>query len=89
VSRPVEVTVTLGPEQVEVIARRVAEIVRADPPGPPPRSPYLSPVEAAEVLRCRKRRVYELVADGRLARHGEGRRLLVSRREVEKLAAGR
>ena len=86
--RSVEVTITLGPDQVEVIAQRVAEIVRAEQPAPAPSSPYLSPAEAAGVLRCRKRRVYELVGDGRLCRHGEGRRLLVSRAEVERLAAG-
>jgi hypothetical protein len=32
--------------------------------------------------------VYQLVADGRLSRHGDGRRLLVEREEVERLAAG-
>jgi hypothetical protein len=35
-----------------------------------------------------RRRVYELVGDGRLSRHGDGRRLLVSRAAVERLAAG-
>lgn len=51
-------------------------------------SPYLTADEAADVLRCRRRRIYELCSDGRLTRHGEGRRLLVARAEVERLAAG-
>lgn len=59
-----------------------------------PATPYLTTAEAAvllgygENLARGRRRVYELVSDGRLTRHGAGRRLLVSREEVERLAAG-
>ena len=56
-----------------------------DEPAPP--SPFMTAEEAAVFLCCRKRRVYELVGDGRLTRHGEGRRLLLSRDEVRRLAA--
>jgi excisionase family DNA binding protein len=51
-------------------------------------SPYVTPDEAAELLRCGRRRIYDLVADGRLSRHGDGRRLLVRREEVLRLAEG-
>ncbi len=49
---------------------------------------YMTSDEAADYLRCRRgpRRIYELVAEGRLTRHGQGRRLLLSRKEVEALA---
>lgn len=52
------------------------------------RRPYMTPDEAADYLRCTRRRVYELCGDGRLSRHGEGRRLLLLRAEVEALAGG-
>lgn len=49
--------------------------------------PYMTPDEAAEYLRCTRKRVYDLVGGGRLARYGEGRRLLLRRADVEALAA--
>jgi excisionase family DNA binding protein len=52
-------------------------------------SPFLTPDEAAELLRCGRRRIYDLVRDGRLRRCGEGRRLLVRREDVFQLAKGR
>ena len=55
-----------------------------------PMSAFVNTREAAVILRCehRPRRVYELVYDGRLTRAGDGRRLLLYRDEVERLAAG-
>ncbi len=52
--------------------------------------PYMTSDEAADYLRCGRgrRRIYELVAEGRLTRHGQGRLLLLSRKEVEALARG-
>lgn len=73
----------LPPEALEELRQALA------PASPRPVPMFLSADEAAAILRCRKRRVYELVADGRLSRHGEGRRLLLSRVEVESLARGR
>ncbi len=58
-------------------------------PEPEPRGgPYMTPDEAAEFLRCTRKRVYDLAGSGRLARYGEGRRLLLKRAEVEALARG-
>jgi hypothetical protein len=57
-----------------------------------PASPWMTASEAGGYLRpdapARGRRVYELVGDGRLGRFGDGRRLLVRRDEVERLATG-
>ena len=55
-----------------------------------PTSAFVNLKEAAAILRCehRPRRVYDLVHDGRLARAGDGRRLLLFREEVDRLAAG-
>jgi excisionase family DNA binding protein len=79
---PVEELAPLVDRLVEILGDRLSA-----PPLRPP-SPWLTADEAAEVLRCRRRRVYELVRDGRLARHGDGRRLLLARADVERLAAG-
>jgi excisionase family DNA binding protein len=53
-------------------------------------SPYMNADEAAEYLRLPRgvRRLYELVADGTLSRHGTRGHLLVLREEVEALASG-
>lgn len=53
-----------------------------------PVSEYVNPEEAAEILRVNKRRVYGLVNERRLTKHGPGRKLLLSRAEVQALAEG-
>jgi excisionase family DNA binding protein len=78
----VPVIAELPPESVDALRSALA----APMPTPQPTSPLLASDEAADLLRCRRRRVYELVADGRLTRCGDGRRLLVRRDEVERLA---
>ncbi len=50
--------------------------------------PYMTANEAADFLRCTRKRIYDLTSDGRLVRYGEGRRLLLKRSEVEALAHG-
>lgn len=73
----------LPPESVEALRAALGPA-----PSPVP-SPYVTADEAAELLRCRRRRIYELVSDGRLSRHGDGRRLLLARGQVLRLASGR
>jgi len=86
----VPIQAELGAEAIEVL-RAVVGAPAAVPAQRP--SPYMTAAEAGAYLRPAdpargRRRVYELVGDGRLARHGEGRALLVSRAEVEQLARG-
>ena len=50
-------------------------------------SPYMTPLQAAEWLGCNRRRIDDLCSAGRLRRHHEGRRLLLSRVEVEALVS--
>lgn len=70
--------VELSPQALELLRGALADEV-----APHARtSPFVTPDEAAELLRCRRRRIYELVGDGRLKRHGDGRRLLLRRDEV-------
>jgi excisionase family DNA binding protein len=50
-------------------------------------SPYMTPAQAAQWLGCHRRRIDDLCRQGRLQRHHEGRRLLLSRAEVEALVS--
>lgn len=52
-------------------------------PAPASTSPYLTIPEAAEVLRCRRQRIDDLLSQRRLTRIKEGRRTLVRRDEIE------
>lgn len=49
------------------------------------KSPYLTVHEAAEYLRCKPQRIYNLCAEGRLTRNHDGSRLLLLADEVEGL----
>jgi len=78
------------PEDVlEALVERVAERVlarldingRTDPE-------YLTPAEAADLLRCSRQRVYDLLSARRLRRYKDGARVLVSRAEIDAYLAG-
>jgi excisionase family DNA binding protein len=47
----------------------------------------LTCAEAAELLRCKRQRIDDLLSAGRLSRFKEGGRTLVSRAEVEALVS--
>jgi excisionase family DNA binding protein len=47
------------------------------------RSPYLTIPEAAELLRCSRQRVDDLLSQRRLRRYKDGARTLVLRAEIE------
>jgi excisionase family DNA binding protein len=87
VTTPLTIALELGPEQVEALAQRVAEIVaeRHRPPDPPD---LLSVEEVAEILRSSKKRVYRMTSDGRLQKVKDGGRVLVPRSEVERHLGG-
>jgi excisionase family DNA binding protein len=75
----------IPPELVEAIAQRAALLMRQLELEENPPSPYMTVDEAAEFLRCRPKRIYDLRTSGRLARYSEGGRALVLRAEVERL----
>ena len=84
---PLTVTFDFTPDQVEVIARRVADIVTARTPAPAA-SKYLTVPEAADLLRSKPQRVYDLVSATVLTRHKDGARVLLLRAEVEAYLGG-
>ena len=74
---------------IEAVAQRAAEIVLDHLAAERHRPKYLSVAEAAQLMRAKPQRVYDLLSSGRLTRHKDGRRVLVSRAEIEMhLAAG-
>lgn len=79
---------TLPPEALEAIAQRAAELLAERLPAGPT-SPYLTPAEAAEYLRCTsKQRIYDLVHQGALVPRRDGTRLLLHRDTLDAYLAG-
>ncbi len=81
------VELVLSDDQVDAIARRVAELL-ASSSAPPLASELLTVREAAEFLRCSRQRVDNLLSQGRLPRVKEGRRTLIARAALERYLAG-
>jgi excisionase family DNA binding protein len=82
----IELTVRLTDEQLAEIAERAAALI---PTGAPAVSPWLNVVEAAERLRCRKDRIYDLIALGKLHPRRDGRRVLLHRDDLDGYIEGR
>ncbi len=84
-----DLALTLPPEELQKLAAQLAPILleqlRAEL-APPPR--LLTVPEAAAYLRGKPQRVYDLLSDGRLTRHKDGRRVLIDRQELEHYLAG-
>jgi excisionase family DNA binding protein len=67
---------------VETIAERAAALVLERLDGKAKQPELLSVPEAAELLRCSRQRVYDLLSAGRLERLKDGSRVLVRRADV-------
>ena len=72
-------------ELVEAIAQRAAQLARQRELDANPPSPYVTAEEAAQFLRCKPKRIYDLRSSGRLSRFNEGGRALVLREELKRL----
>jgi hypothetical protein len=72
-------------ELVERVADRVARRLEALPTTQP--GDLLSIAEAAELLRCKPQRLYDLRCAGRLPRTVEGGRAVVRRSDIERLVS--
>jgi excisionase family DNA binding protein len=77
--------VELPPDVVEALVEQVAAMVleRLAEHAPAARSEYLTVAEAAEVLRAKPQRVYDLLSAGRLTRYRDGSRVLIARVELD------
>ena len=79
-----ELRVHLPDDVLEFVAERAAAIVleRLADEHRNGDSEFVSVAEAAELLRAKPQRIYDLLSDGRLSRHKDGSRVLVSRSEL-------
>jgi excisionase family DNA binding protein len=68
---------TLVPRLADELAPRIADELERRA------APFLTVDEAAEYLRCDRQRIYDLCSSGRLTRHKDGSRVLISRLELE------
>lgn len=72
-------SIDFPPELVDEIARRAAEIIQRDRV----RSPWMTTEECADYMRCDRKRVYDLVSQGRLPVHKDGTRSVFFIEEVD------
>jgi excisionase family DNA binding protein len=71
-------------EEFEALAVRVTELERAlAVSASQPASPYLTIPEAAEVLRCSRQRIDDLLSARRLPRVKDGARTLIRRSDLD------
>lgn len=85
-SMTVRVEVELNGVQVPLLfndeaVAAIAAAWRDSRPSEPP-TPYMTIPEAAELLRCKRQRVDDLLSAGKLTRHKDGARTLVERAEL-------
>jgi excisionase family DNA binding protein len=74
------VALTLPPELIEAVAARVAEMLAERQR--PAAHELMSVDEAAELLRCRRQRLYDLSSQGKLPCLRDGSRLLFRRSDL-------
>jgi excisionase family DNA binding protein len=72
-----DLSVVVPPQVLDAIAQRAAEIVGTHTP--PEAAPYMTVEEAAEFLRCGRKRVYDLTSQRRLPYVKDGSRTLLRR----------
>jgi excisionase family DNA binding protein len=75
-------------ELVERVAVRVAELVADRLPAAPEGSPWLNVDEAADYLRCGRKRIYDLVSQSRVPVHRDATRLLFRREDLDEYVLG-
>jgi excisionase family DNA binding protein len=80
------IVVQVPPAVVDEIVERVAAVVLERVQAPA--SAYLTVDEAAELLRCKPQRVYDLLSSRRLTKLKDGTRVLLLRAELDEYLAG-
>jgi excisionase family DNA binding protein len=77
-----ELRLDVPAELIEAIAQRAAEIV-VERQAEAEATPYLTVEEAAEYLRCNRKRVYDLCSQRRLPFVKDGSRTLLRRADLD------
>ena len=84
-----EVGAELGLERLVLVTTRRGAAAAGSLPvvatfdGVRPHVPVETVAEAAEYLRCKPQRIYDLRSSGRLPRHGDGSRVLIRRADLD------
>lgn len=81
VGEQLRLELALSPEQLDVLAHRVASLLRERLPAAP--SAWLDAAGAAEHLACSRDRIHDLVSLGKLRPGRDGRRLLFRREDLD------
>lgn len=81
------VHLTLDDASLEAIAQRAAEILQEQQPAARS-TPWRTPAEAAEYLRCGRQRIYDLVHAGKLDPRRDGARLLFHLDDLDRYVNG-
>jgi excisionase family DNA binding protein len=77
-------------EEFRALVARVAELEhRLAETAPQSQGPYLTVLEAAELLHCKRQRIDDLLSQRRLTPLKDGSRTLLSRAEVEEYIRSR
>jgi excisionase family DNA binding protein len=74
-------SLTVSPQLVDALAKRVAALLAEQAPAPP--TPYLDVEQAAAYLNRPKSRMYELVAQKRVRHYRDGRALLFKHADLD------
>jgi excisionase family DNA binding protein len=78
--------VAVPDDLLEALAVRVAELL-APVLAMPAVSPWLDVAEAADYLRCKPKRIYDLISQRRIPVHRDGGRVLLRRDELDRYLA--
>jgi excisionase family DNA binding protein len=76
----VSIALELPEELLEAVAKRAAEIVLGQAPEP---DEWLTSDQAAQYLKCGRRRIFNLVSEKRIPVHREGVRLMFLKSELD------
>ena len=81
------VALELPDELVDAVAERVAALLDERSAGVD--DPWFTVPEAAEYMRCKPQRIYDLISQGHLHADRDGRRRLIRRSELDRYLTGR
>lgn len=73
----------------DYVIRGLAARMQHSAPKRPELAQYMSVAEAAEYLRCKRNRVYDLVAQKRVPSYRDGTRVLLKRDELDRYLASK
>lgn len=87
-SGPISLSIDLD-ALVDILAPRIAELIRDQPTKVDPPSPFLTVPEAATYLRASRQRIYDLLSSRAVPKVKDGSRVLLRRDDLDAYLSGR